>query len=239
MQDNPNDPGYTLGDLHNEMLISRGATMEKYSKKTTKYRLAMPEELSSKHLKFINDGLREGVLYVFIKRDDDIPNIKGYTPLSPKQANIILDIEDNIMSFENDRSIQEDVDIYKRKIDEYITELSRAIRAGLIWHPLIYHTIYTHKALGNKEILRCIKRSWETGVKRPLTIDDIRFESQIDNIKKYRAEGKTWKEILGILKENGIIAKMSLQGLQKKYRKACEEPKTPPHIPLPVLILIP
>jgi hypothetical protein len=87
--------------------------------------------------------------------------------------------------------------------------------------------------------MRCINRGWETGVNRPLTIDDIRFESQVDNITKYREQGNTWKEILEILEENGIIAKMSWQGLQKKYRKACEKPKTPPHIPLPVLILIP
>jgi hypothetical protein len=111
----PGDPGYTLGDMCNELLISRGAPKEKYSKKTTKYRLAMPEELSPKHLNFINKGLTEGVLYVFIKRHDDIPNIKGHTLLSPKQADIILDVKEYIKSF--DRSSQNKAGTYQMKIE--------------------------------------------------------------------------------------------------------------------------
>jgi hypothetical protein len=124
----------------------------------------------------------------------------------------------------------------KLQIQEHIEEIKIAVRAGLIWHPLVADFIYTRKALGSKEILRKIRRGWETGVKRPLTINGLKFRNRLEKIAEYREEGKTWEQIRRILMKGKIINKMSWQALQKKFEKAWEEEwkkvnKKPPPIP--------
>jgi len=186
-------PHRTMGDIINKILISRGARKEKHSTK--------PPEI----------------------------NIT-YPPLSPEEYDIILDIEDSIMGLKrckwlNSEEVEQFIEdnCYKSQIQEHIEEISKAVRAGLIWHPLVSDFIYTHKALGSKEILRKIRRGWETGVKRPLTINDLKFRNRLEEIFKYRKEGKTWLQICRTLMKRKIIKKMSWQALQKKFEKAWEE----------------
>jgi hypothetical protein len=225
-------PGYTIDSIRNE-LISRGVIKGKYSKKTLKLRIARPEELSAEQLNFINNGLKKGVVYLFLIYDDEISKTKGPPSLTYRR-DIINDLEEAIKPLRNGPS--EGIAIYWRQIDEYLREISRAVSAGLLWHPLVYDIIYAHKALGNKEILRRIKRGWETGVRRPIKTNDIKFESYLDKIAKYRDKGKTWKEIRRTLMKCKIIRKMTEPGLIKKYKRACEETKPPPHLPSIVLM---
>jgi len=240
-------PDYTLGDLQNEMLISGGAPKEKYSRKVTKVRIARPEDLSPEQLSFIKHGLNNGKLYLFlVKEHSKPPKYSALSSLSSKQMNIIkllMGREGSITELKKYGGLKkEEVDLlmedeyYKRLCEDHIKNITEAIRGGLIWHPWIFEFVYTYKALGDKKILRQIKRGLETGVKRPLTINDIKFESYVDRITKYKDEGKTWKVIRRTLRKRKIIGKMTLPGLQKKYKKACEEAKAPSHFPLIVLI---
>lgn len=133
--------------------------------------------------------------------------------------------------------LSEDERCYVERLrKDYFNDILEAVRAGLIWHPRVYDLVYTHRALGNKEMLRQIKRGWETGVERPLTENDIKFENNIDKITRWKAEGKTWKEVRRNLMKLKIIGKMSLPGLQKKYERARKKLNAPAHLPLPVLI---
>lgn len=61
-----NEPDYTIAEIINKILISRGAPKKKYSQKGPKLRMAGPEDLSSEQLNCINDGLKEGKLYLFL-----------------------------------------------------------------------------------------------------------------------------------------------------------------------------
>lgn len=125
----PDDkPDYTLAGILKSILISRGARKEKYSTK--------PPEINM-----------------------------VYPPLSPKECNIILDLEEYIRSLKRYNALKsEEVEqliedkYYKLQRQEHIKEISRAVRAGLTWHPLVSEFIVTHKRLGNKEILRQIKQ---------------------------------------------------------------------------------
>ena len=186
-------PQRTIGDIINKILISRGTPKENFSTK--------PPEI----------------------------NIT-YPSLSPEEHNIILDIKESIMGLKrcdwlNSEEAEQFIEdnCYKSQIQEHIKEISKAVRAGLIWHPLVYNFIYTHKALGSKEILRKIRRGWETGVKRLPTINDLKFRNRLEKIATYREEGKTWKQIRQILMKGKIINKMSWQALQKKFEKAWVE----------------
>ena len=186
-------PHRTMGDIINKILISRGARKEKHSTK--------PPEI----------------------------NIT-YPPLSPEEHEIILDIEDSIKGLKrcnwlNSEEVEQFIEdnCYKSQIQEHIEEISKAVRAGLIWHPLVSNFIYTHKALGSKEILRKIRRGWETGVNRPLTINDLKFRNRLEEIFKYRKDGKTWSQIRRILMKGKIIKKMTWQALQKKFEKSWVE----------------
>ncbi len=238
------DPGYTLGDLQNEMLISGGAPKEKYSRKVPKVRIARPEDLSPGQLNIIKDGLKKGKVYLFLVDENSAPP-NNSAPLFRKQQIIIYNLEDSIKELEkyNELGIDElyrlldDEDSHYNKLrKQHLKDISEAVSAGLIWHPLVFEFVHTYKALGDKEILRQIKRGWETGVKRPLTINNIKFESYLEKITKYRDEGKTWKVIRLNLMKRKIIGKITVPGLQKKYEKACEEAKAPSHFPLIVLI---
>jgi hypothetical protein len=180
---------YTLAGILKSILISRGARKEKYSTK--------PPEI----------------------------NII-YPPLSPEESNIILDLADstesikryNELNSEEGEQLIKDV-YYKLQRQEHIKEIKRAVRAGLIWHPLVYEFIYTHKGLGNKEILRQIKRGLEKGVKRCLNYDDIQFKNYLDRIEEYRNTGNTWKEIRRKLMKIKIIGNISWQALREKVAK--------------------
>lgn len=182
-------PDYTLGGILKSILISRGAPKEKYSTKPPKINITTP-------------------------------------PLSPNEQDIILDIEDSIRSLERyNRLSLEEVerligdDYYKVQRQEHLKELKRAVRAGLIWHPLVLDFIYTYKALGNKEMLRAIKRGLEINVKRPIREKDINFINYLGKIKKYRSEGKTWPQIRRILMKRKIIGNISWQAFRKKVAK--------------------
>jgi len=188
-------PHRTMGDIINKILISRGAPKEKYSDKVHTIKL----------------------LWRPIKLNH----------LSSKQKNIISEISHSLSDLDkyNGISIDErDKDSrYIDLIDQLINDISRAVNAGLIWHPLISDFVYTHKALGSKEFFRKIRRGWETGVKRLPTINDLKFRNRLETIAKYREEGKTWPQIRQILMKGKIINKMTCQALQKKFEKAWVE----------------
>jgi hypothetical protein len=197
-----------MGDIINKILISRGAPKENYSDKINRIKL----------------------LWRPIKLNH----------LSSKQKNIISEIRYSLSDLEKYNGIsidKRDKDSrYIDLIDQLINDISRAVSAGLIWHPLVSDFVYTHKALGSKEFFRKIRRGWATGVKRPLTINDLKFRNRLEKIAKYREEGKTWPQIRRILMEGKIISKMSCQALQKKFEKAWVEEwkkvnKKPPPIP--------
>jgi hypothetical protein len=111
---------------------------------------------------------------------------------------------------------------YKGLWEQHLENISEAIRADLIWHPLVSEFIFTHKSLGHKEEIRDIKRGWETDVKRPIKTKDIGFMLYFDKIVEYRYAGKTWKEIRRYLMKRNIIGKISWQGLEKKVKKTWE-----------------
>ena len=197
MQDDK--PHRTMGDIINKILISRGAPKEKFALRVPTVKLVRPEESK---------------------------------PLSRKQKIIIYDLEDSIKDIKNynvlkreeiHRLLSDENSYYNRLRKEHFKDISHAIGAGLIWHPLVSDFIYTHKALGSKEILRKIRRGWETGVKRLPTINDLKFRNRLEEIFKYRKDGKTWPQIRRILMKGKIIKKMTWQALQKKFEKAWEE----------------
>ncbi|MDO9533405.1 MAG: hypothetical protein Q7O12_14940 [Deltaproteobacteria bacterium] len=213
MQDDK--PHRTMGEIINK--IFRGASKEKNSIKGLKVRIAGPEDLSPEQLNFINDELKKGVLHHFlVYGDSDPPKVSA--KLSSKQQDIISLLGRYVepMNAIKEQKLRND-------INEQSNDILEAVRAKLIWHPLVSDFIYTHKALGSKEILRKIKRGWETGVKRPLTINDLKFRNRLEEIFKYRKEGKTWLQIRRILMKGKIIKKMSWQALQKRFEKAWEE----------------
>ncbi|MCX5887940.1 MAG: hypothetical protein NTY36_00640 [Deltaproteobacteria bacterium] len=182
----------TLGDILSKILISRGAPRENYSGKAHRVKLLWwPTKLII---------------------------------LSSKQIDIISLLIDTINSFESYEtlSIEERYKNagYTELLEQHRNEILEAVRAGLIWHPLVSEFVYTRKALGDKEYLRKIKRGWETGFKRPLTINDLKFINRLEKIAQYREESKTWPQIRQILMRKKIINKMSWQALQKKFEKA-------------------
>jgi hypothetical protein len=204
-----------MGDIINK--IFRGASKEKNSIKGLKVRIAGPEDLSHEQLNFINDELKKGILHHFLVYIDSGPP-KVSEKLSIKQQDMI-----SLLG----RYVKPKNAIKEQKLrndpEEESNDILEAVRAKLIWHPLVSAFIYTHKALGSKEILRKIKRGWETGVKRPLTINDLKFRNRLEEIFKYRKEGKTWLQIRRILMKEKIIKKMTWQALQKKFEKAWVE----------------
>ncbi len=201
-------PDRTMGDIINEILISRGAPKDTYSLKVPRVKLLWCPQT--------------------------------FSPLSSKQKDIISELRDTLSHLENYNalSIEErykDPE-YRRLREQHLTDVKSAVTAGLIWHPLVSDFVYTHKALGNKEILRKIKRGWEAGVKRPLTITDLKFINRLEQIAEYRIKGKSWPQIRLVLMKSKIIKKMTWQALQKKFKKAWEEAfkkvnKKPPPIP--------
>lgn len=144
-----------------------------------------------------------------------------FPPLSPKEQNIIADIKESFMYLKNYDRLNRKEDKLLRK--QLLEDISKAVRGGLIWHPLVSGFFYTHKALGSKDVLRAIKRGWETEVKRPIQMKDVNFKIYLDDIVEYRYAGKTWPQIRRDLMKRKIIGKMSWQGLQKKVKKAWEE----------------
>jgi hypothetical protein len=224
----PGDPGYTLGDIWNEILISCGASKETYSKKTIKYRMAMPQDISPEQLNFINDGLTKGKVYLFLVDEHFAPR-KNSATLSTKQQNILSDLTKTRKAIDKYSGLIIDIDYLKeneqhyieRLREEYCNDIKEAAKAGLIWHPWVYNFVYTHIACGNKEILRKIKRGWEINVNYLIKIgkNDIGFINHIDKIEKYRNAGKTWKQVRRILMKKKIIGNISWQALQKKIAK--------------------
>ena len=221
------DPGYSIGDIWNEILISHGAPKEKYSKKVRKVRMAGPQDLSPEQLNFINDGLKKEKVYLLLVDEHSAPR-KISATLSSKQQDILSDLTKTRNAIDEYSGLKEDIDqlgedeqpYIEMLRKEYFNDIIEAVRAGLIWHPLVFEFIYTYKVLGNKEILRAIKRGWETGVRRPIKEKDIMFRLYLDKIVKDRNAGKTWKELRRDLMKRKIIGKMSPQWLEKKVKKA-------------------
>lgn len=236
MQDDFGEPGYTLGDLWRERRISMGAPQEKCPQ-PIRYRLARPEELSPEQLNFVKEGLKRKVLYLFLKKKDE-PIIKvNPWPLSSTESDFVDDIKALAEKIRN--QVSGDDNIHENMIEEYFKEIANAINKQLLWHPIIFNIIYSHKALGNKEILRFIKRGWETGVSRPLEGHDIDFNLYcVDKIAKERRKGVPWKTIRRNLMKKKRIPKMTRQALQKRYKKALAMPKPAPNIPQLALIIL-
>lgn len=190
-------PDYTLGDVFNEILISRGAPKEKFSAKQPSVKVAgheKPPPLSTK---------QQDLLSLLKASVRDIENYINWDELSPEEINRIIKKDDN----------------YKKLITTYLEDISEAVRIGLFWHPLVFEFVNTYKALGKKEILRAIKRGLETGVRRPIKEKDVKFVCYLDRIEKYRGEGKTWLQIRRILMKRKIIGNISWQALRKKVAK--------------------
>ena len=148
--------------------------------------------------------------------------------LSTKQQDIIsllrntlneLKCYDGLGIVDIERLVNDKDSRFNRLREQHLDDIARAVNAGLIWHPLVSDFVYTQKALGNKEILRKIKRGWETGVNRPLKYDDIEFKIYLDKIEEYRNAGKTWKQIRRLLMKRKIIGNISWQALRKKVAK--------------------
>jgi hypothetical protein len=163
-----------------------------------------------------------------------------FPSLSSKQQDIISDLEGTLERFKKYDALsiltQKEHEHYEILKSQYVRDIKKAVQAGLIYHPLVFDIVYTHKILGNKEIIRKIKRGWEKGVKRPLTITDLRFINNLEKIAEYRIKGKSWPQIRRILMQRKIIVKMTWQALRKKFKKAWEEEfrkfnKKPPPIP--------
>lgn len=203
-----NKPHRTMGDIINEILISRGAPKEKYSHKVPTVKILWEPQ------KFSSLSVKEKEIISLLRKT--LIDLESYNALS---------IEERYKNSE-----------YKKLRKQHLTDIKSAVSAGLIGHPLVSNYVYTHKALGSKEILRKIKRGWETGVKRALTITDLRFRNNLEKIAEYRIEGKSWPQIRRILMQKKIIVKMTPEALRKKFKKAWKEAwkkvnKNPPPIP--------
>jgi hypothetical protein len=222
-------PDYTIGEI-------RGDPRKHY------YKLMGPEDLSQEQLDIINKGLKKGWLYLFVvDQYSPPPKKKKAATFSRRERDVIYNLTQYRHALDNysglmDRLSNDDKDYVEILRKDYFDSIIEAVRAGLIWHPWVYEFVYTNKAFGNKKMLRKIKRGWETGVKRPLTMNDIKFESYLDRITEYRRKGKTWKQIRRVLMKRKIVGNITWQGLRKKYERALEKPKAPTHLPSPVLI---
>lgn len=193
MQDDELD--YTLGSIFNKILISRGAPKKKYSIKVPTTKIVRQEESTHLLLK------QQDVLSLLNASARDIRNYKNWSDLRPVE---IIQIT------------EEDVD-YKRLRALLLKDITESIRIGLIWSAFISEFVFTYKALGKKDLIRRIKRGWETNVKRI-----NRFMLHLDKIYEYRLLGKTWPQIRQTLMRRKIIKKMTWQALQKKFIKAWE-----------------
>ncbi len=151
------------------------------------------------------------IISLLIGPEGSITKLKKYSELKQEEAALFM---------ENELHKGIEYEAYEASFEEHLENVAEAIRAGLIWHPLVSEFIYTYKALGNKEILRAIKRGWETGVKRPIKIKDIRFMLHLDRIVEYRNKGKTLIELRRDLMKRKIIEKITWQSLEKKVKKA-------------------
>lgn len=197
MQDDK--PDSTLGDEFNKILISRGASKEKYSLKAPKVEIMWwPRKFPRLSPKQID------IISLLVGPEGSITKLKKYSGLKT---------EDEVKLLWKDET-------YNRLWEVHLENIAEAVRADLIWHPLVSEFIYTHKALGHKEELRDIKRGWETGVKRPIKIKDIGFMLYLDKIVEDRNAGKTWPQLRRTLMKRKIIRKMTWQGLAKKVIKA-------------------
>lgn len=216
-------PGYTrtLGNMLNKRF---GIPKGKHSIKVPKYRIARPEDLSLEQLNLINDGLKKGELYLILVDEGSDPP-KNPATLPSKQQDIISDLTrtrkdlNEYIGLNFHRLGEEEIRYIQRLREDYINLISEAVRAGLIWHPLVHEFVYTHRAFGDKQILRRIKRGWEKGTKRPIKEKDIKFYFYREKIEKYRSKGKTWLQIRRDLMKRKIISNISLQALQKKIAK--------------------
>jgi hypothetical protein len=152
------------------------------------------------------------------------------SPLSIQQQDALSLLRNSIRDIENydkwkdlstdeiNRIMKEDKK-YKQVRDQLIKDIKRAIRLELIWHPLVYEFLDTHKSLGNKELIREIKNVWEIDVKRPHKYKNIKFISNIHIIERWRNEGKIWKEIRRELMKRKIIGNITLEAFRKKIMK--------------------
>jgi hypothetical protein len=197
-----NKPHYTVGEILKKISISRGSPKNKYTSKIGKLRIAGPEDLSEEQLQIITDGLKRGVLYCFYFPEDT----------SPPQNVAQLTVRQRDFFFPTHEIDQKDC----------LNDMREALKLGLIWHPLVYDYVFSYMALGNKEIIRKIKRGWEKGVKRPIKVKEIIL---LKYINKYRNNGKTWKEIRRNLMKRKIIGNISVAALKKHYfSKQKQEP---------------
>jgi hypothetical protein len=193
-------PDYTIGGILNKILISRGASKEKYPLEVPTVPVERPEESAPLSIR------QQEALSLLDISITDINNYREWEKLGSNEIKQITEKDKN----------------YKRLRKQLIKDISKAIRLGLIWHPLVSDFIYTYKAIGDKELLREIKGGFGTNVKRPLTITDLKFRNCLDEIAEL-IESKTWPQIRLILLKDKIIKDMSCEALKKKFEKAWEE----------------
>lgn len=183
---------YTLSSILNKILISRGAPKEKYSTNALNIKLSYPP--------------------LSLSQQDDISLIKQS----------IKSIEEYIIALtpdEFEKELKDNDSKYNELRIQHLKDISQSIKSGLIMHPLVLGFVMTYKILGNKEILRKLRRGFEKDVDRPFKHQDIIFINYIDRIEDYRKAGKTWKVIRRILMKRKIIGNISWQALQKKVAK--------------------
>ena len=147
-----------------------------------------------------------------------------FPPLFPKQVDLISLILDTIRDYESYKNLSMEERFTNPKfiaiVEQQRNDIIKAVKAGLLWHPLVSNYFYTRKALGDKEFFRKIKRGWEKGVRRPIKYEDIGLILNLDKIYQYRKDGKTWKEIRRLLMKRKIIGQISEEGLKKKVKSA-------------------
>lgn len=133
------------------------------------------------------------------------------TELTPRQRKIILKLQDDldVVRDYNGKTFKEICDFEKKDpqvieeiFNDFRISLLQSIRADLHVHPLtppdvkdvLLGWLYTHQALGSKQLLRKAKRGLEVGVKRPLKIEKVELKNAVEYLRLHKKEVETVME---------------------------------------------
>ncbi len=116
-----------------------------------------------------------------------------------------------------------DDELFLVAYQDFVKEMTRAIRVGLIDHPAVQEFIHTRRSLGSRDTLRRARSGVEKGVKRPMTAEDVYLRGEIIKLVQDH-EQKTGERITQSLTRKLLIArktlpKMAPQAFHKRLKR--------------------
>lgn len=113
-----------------------------------------------------------------------------FAGLTPKQEKALDELEDALKRLDcyNGCAVEEieAVEYFPAVLADVDQAIGRAVRAGLAAHPLVSEWLAVCRATGQKDLLRKYEKGQETGVHRPLKLQDVWLAVELRDIIETR-----------------------------------------------------